>query len=223
MSELDFQKFSNRLRKDIAAQTATAVVSGTQSPNEAAEAIIIGQDLRLSPDVVLAAPDIFRQRQMEQAATTALDGAPKTQAWLRNNSINGPLAKDDLENLTWFEKHLAPTIEALGGGNDPIASISRKAGAGIQRFPAYPKVKRAFTDQQTINDIGKSVEDIYQEILSDLGTNALPSMRATARQTAQARFEMVDGLGPEDADRMRDDQAVDISDARSIFDAAAKV
>lgn len=97
--------YFTRRKEREAAQVATGALFGTMSPEEAAEGLQIGSELGVPPGVVTAAPDIFRSRLAQQRATTALSDAPLTSAWLRDPT-NGALAKDDLDNLTWFEKGL---------------------------------------------------------------------------------------------------------------------
>ena len=76
-----------------------------RSPDELAGHAKIGAQLGLPPIVIGSDPEAFKARAAEKSIADAVKDAPKTAAWLQDRD-NGGIAKDDVANLSWFEKGL---------------------------------------------------------------------------------------------------------------------
>lgn len=132
MSEISLQQHLEKMRRQNAAQTSTAALFGTPEPDAMAEGLRIGGELGIPPSIVAGTPEPFRERLAQHRATTALTQAPRTTSWLRD-PINGALAKDDLDNLTWWEKERFNTPNILGGtGIEEQPNFIRGIATGIQ-------------------------------------------------------------------------------------------
>lgn len=180
-----FESHFDQLEKRAAARRATQLSLGTFDPEAAAEGIQIGKELRIPPQAVLGDPETFRSRAAQRRSTTALTGAPKMQDWI-SDPVNGSIAKDDLDNLTWFEKQLGP--------------MARAAGRGVRRLSAIPSDLSSGADSVRARDVGKTYEQILGEEIERAGGqrvwDALPAAnRVNAMQVADARFNAIAGQG----------------------------
>lgn len=91
------------LRGRSGAGTSTVLAHDQRNPDSVAESVQIGRQLGVPANVVGASPDTFRRQAQQQRDTTALANAPLTAKWL-SDLTNAGLAKDDVENLSWFER-----------------------------------------------------------------------------------------------------------------------
>lgn len=183
-----FESHFDDLERRQAAQKGTALILSTPDPDAAAEGVALGAELNVPPSAVMGAPEMFRDRAQTLRATTALQSAPNLADWL-GDPVNGALGKDDLENLTWFERNLGPGGRALG--------------RGTRRLSASPDYFAAIESGTRSADIGKSFDDILTEEAERWGGGAafddLPaSTRVTIMQVAQQRFNAIEGQGEDD-------------------------
>jgi|GEM_PF-3749598 len=170
-----FSDHFDAMEKRQAQQRSTQLILGTGQPERAAEAVQIGSELGVPPEAVQGAPDMFRTQAEQLRATTALQGAPLMQQWL-GQPVNGELAKDDLDNLTWFERNLGPAARALG--------------RGTRRLSAAPDYLSAGADATRAVDVGKT---FLQKKGVDLST---PEAAALVLQDREL-FEEARALGAE--------------------------
>ena len=103
MADTVFDEYLTQLARKETAQTAAGTVLSKDDPDATAESLRVGAELGVPASVVAVRPDAFKDDLAQKKATQALEGAPKVSAWLRD-PVNGALAKDDLDNLSWFEK-----------------------------------------------------------------------------------------------------------------------
>lgn len=211
------------LRDKNAAKLGAALSYDRVKPDQAAEADQVGRALGVPPALVTSQPDLYKRQLDQKKFTESLKGAPATAAWVRDMQ-NGALAKDDLDNLTWFERELKP-LASTGGPDGPfgvVAGVGRSIARGARRATAIPFEGGARVDAQTLGDFGKTQEEIYQTIVREWD-NPSPELLATARQTAQFRFEAVQGLTEEQRAEILQQGADDLTKAREILDKAASV
>lgn len=180
-----FDGYFTSLKEKKAARQGTALAIGTVDPESAAEGVRIGKELNVPPQVVMGAPDLFRTEAEKSAATKALRDAPRLAEWL-GDPVNGALAKDDLDTLTWFERN-------LGG-------LARGVGRGVRKLPAIPEYMGAFESGTRAADVGKTYDDILAEEVAKWGKgvpfDALPAQaRVNALQVAQIRYDAIAGQG----------------------------
>ncbi|MGL5830005.1 MAG: hypothetical protein ACRC0L_10610, partial [Angustibacter sp.] len=86
-----------------AQRTATLLGADDRSPDQLAENARIGAGLGIPSIVVGSDPAAYGARLQQKSIADAVASAPKTAAWLADRN-NGGLAKDDVENLSWFEQ-----------------------------------------------------------------------------------------------------------------------
>lgn len=127
----DFQGFFDQVKRQDAARTATELRLHPLQPDQAADGIATAKELGVPAGQVMAFPELFKDRLSQQRATTALSSAPKLADWLRSDPVNGALAKDDLENLSWWEKTTAFTGNALNRGVKRAGMAYNQAQAGF--------------------------------------------------------------------------------------------
>lgn len=122
----EFQGFFDQIKQQDAARTATQLRLNPLQPDQAAEGLGVARELGLPAGQVMAFPELFKDKLAAQKATTALTKAPKLSDWLRSDPVHGALAKDDIENLSWFEQGFND-FRAMGG-----AMIDSQVGRGLQ-------------------------------------------------------------------------------------------
>lgn len=203
-----FDSYLESLRLREAGATATRLTL-TPEPDKAAEAEALGRELGLPAAAILGAPDQFRASAQQKRLLDNLKDAPKTREWLMRDLTGAGMAKDDIENLTWYERN---------------ANAFGRAGArGVRRIGAADDFTGAVIDEQIARDIGRSREDIFEDELAELGDNPLPEMIATARQTATARYEAAQGMGEEDRAAVIQRGAASLSEARRMMAAVEEL
>ncbi len=217
------EEWLKSLRETNAAKLGAALSYDKQKPDQAAEADQVGRALGVPSSVVSSQPDVFKRQFEQKKYSDILKDAPKTAAWLKDRQ-NGALAKDDLDNLTWFEKQMQPFARMGGpeGGLGVFTGVGRAPFRFIRRMEAVPFETGARIDAQTVGDFGKTQEEIYQSIVRDW-ENVSPETLSMARQTAQARFETVQGLTDDERTEILTRGADDLAKARELVDKAASV
>jgi len=208
-----FSQHFDNLERRQAARISTGLILGTGKPEDAADAVNLGAELGIPARAAHGSLDQSRATSRQMRATTALQTAPLMQDWL-GDPINGALAKDDLDNLTWFERNLGP------GG--------RAVGRGARRISAAPDYFSAVADATRSGDIGKTYDEILNEEVSRFGGMAgfdrLPaSMRTTALEVAQLRYDAVAGQGEAERIEYIRRGADSLSSASRIMDIAAGI
>lgn len=130
MDTSKFEDYFAQVKARDARQTATKLTLDPVQPNDAAEGVQIGKELGLPPGQVMAAPQVFRERLAQERAAKALADAPKLSDWLRNEPVASAMAKDDLDNLSWFERGLKQFADMGGALTD--AAAGTQVGLGVQ-------------------------------------------------------------------------------------------
>lgn len=129
-----FDEYFEQKRREQAAQTAAKVRLDPMRPEQAAEGVATAKELGVPPGQVLAFQDHFSDLLAQKRATTALTDAPKLSDWLRSDPVNGALAKDDLENLSWWERTFKPGLDLFGsavGGSVTDSQVGLGLRTGI--------------------------------------------------------------------------------------------
>lgn len=98
--------FVERKRKRLAAEAVTELQSLPFTVQDATDAVALATDAGIGIGRALAAPNVERGILAARRAAQALEGAPKLADWLRADPINGALAQDDLDGLSWWERGL---------------------------------------------------------------------------------------------------------------------
>ncbi len=206
--------------KTTAAKTALVLSNDPRSPDELASHAKIGQQLGLPPIVVGSDPAAYKARAEQKSIIDAVASAPKTAAWLANRD-NGGLAKDDVENLSFWEKGLRDFGEM---GNNPV---SRGIARGVLSTGGNLKSIGAIQSGITAADIGKTQEQLQQEAIKAIGplpTDQYPDEVVFGAQMAgQARYEMIQGLTEVDREAMLKGAADQLAAGRKLIVAASKV
>ena len=106
MDTSKFDEYFRQVKERDARTTATRLTIDPVKPDEAAEGVMLGKELGVPPGQVMAAPQMFKDRLAQERAAKALADAPKLTDWLRSDPVGAAMAKDDLDNLSWFERGL---------------------------------------------------------------------------------------------------------------------
>lgn len=120
-----FDAYLEQKKQQEAAMAAQQVRMMPQRPDEVASGLATARELGEAPGKVLAFQDHFADLLAQKRATTALTGAPKMSDWIRTDPA-GPLAKDDLDNLSWWEKGFRQ-FAGVGG-----AMLDNEFGRGVK-------------------------------------------------------------------------------------------
>ena len=193
-----------------------------RNPDDAAKSLSVGKELGVSPLIVDGEPEAYDARlRMKRAAETLRD-APKTAAWLSDMG-NGVLAKDDLENLSWWERGLRGFAD-IGAQDNPAAAIGRAVGRGVRRIPVAGDVMAAQSAASKISDAGRSFDELVAEELAQVGGEKAPAqMRVAAIEAARLRFEAARGLTKSDVEKLTSAGAVALKSAQDKLDAIGNV
>lgn len=175
--------------QEAAGRTGQVVLHGTGDPDATARAVEVGKELSVPPAIVAASPEVFADQFAKKKTAEALVGAPKLSDWL-TDPTNGALTKDDLENLTWFEKNLG--------------SFGRDIGRGVRRIGAGVEFAAATRQGVSAADIGRTYDDILAEEIRNIeplkdNTGLYAQAMTAAHDRARIRFDRISGLT--DADR----------------------
>lgn len=200
------EAYRQGIARQHAAQASMLVTASRITPDAAAEGVNLGAELGVPANVVAMAPGVFRSQAARLQATSALQSAPLTAEWVRDQT-NAALAQDDLHGLTWFERNLGP--------------LARGVGRGVRSLPAVPSQMVAGEAARQLGDIGKSLDDlIAEEITRAGGPNATPQARVLALQTAQMRFRTIENADPAAIMAQGSDA---LANARAILDRSQQV
>lgn len=129
-----FDEYFEQKRREDAAQTAARIRLDPLKPEQAAEGVATAKELGVPPGQVMAFQSHFSDLLAQKRATTALTDAPKLSDWLRSDPVNGALAKDDLENLSWWERTFKPGLDLFGsavGGSVTDSQVGLGLRTGI--------------------------------------------------------------------------------------------
>ncbi|REF70411.1 hypothetical protein [Paracoccus versutus] len=129
-----FDAYFEQLKQQEAARTAARVRLDPLQPDQAADGLATAKELGVPAGQVMAFPQLFKDRLEQQRAAAALAEAPKLSDWLRSDPVNAALAKDDLENLSWFERNLKPGLDLYGdavGGSLNDSQVGRGFRTGV--------------------------------------------------------------------------------------------
>lgn len=203
MDTSKFEDYFAQVKARDARQTATKLTLDPVQPNDAAEGVQIGKELGLPPGQVMAAPQVFRERLAQERAAKALEQAPKLSDWLRNEPVAAAMAKDDLDNLSWFERNLG--------------AFGRAAGRGTRRLVAGPDALVATEAATQLGDVGKSYDDILAEELEKVGT-ADPGLRVNAMMVARLRHDAIKGADPARVEKIRQRGSEALLQVRQVMD-----
>jgi len=198
------------------AKTALVLSADPRSPDELAGHAKIGAQLGLPPIVIGSDPEAFKARAAEKSIADAVTDAPKTAAWLQNRD-NGGIAKDDVANLSWFEKGLKDW-EASGD-----TGVSRAIVRGTKSLAGSMQGFGAIQSAITAADIGLTKEQIIAREVAALGPNPDVSMVAAAQQAALIKYDAVSGMTEEEKAAMLQGASGRLQIARDTLAKAAAI
>lgn len=203
-----------------AARTATVLGNDPRSPDALADQAKIAGQLGIPPIVVGSDPAAYKARAEQKSLIDALADAPKTAAWLSNRD-NGGLAKDDVENLSWFEKGLKDFGEL---GNN---AVSRGVARGLKSSYGNLKGMGAIQGAIRASDIGLTKEQLIAKEVAALGPlpeDQYPDEMVFAAQMAgAAKFDAIEGMTEGDKVAMLEASAAQLQAARKTLASAAKI
>jgi len=213
------------MKAQQAGQVGMALTYDERDPDAEAKSRQVGAALGINPVVVGADPEAYDlQLRMKQAAD-GLRRAPKTAAWLADRE-NGVLAKDDLDNLTWWERVLNAPAQGLVEMGDAAegSAAGRMIERGVRRIPMAGDVLSVQGTSARIADVGRSLDDLIAEELAQVGGDSAPApMRSMALMAAQVRFDAARDLSPEDVRRLLDRGSAALLSARERSDKIASI
>lgn len=141
-----FDAYLEQKKQQEAALTASRVRAVPDQPDQVAQGLATARELGVAPGQVMAFQEHFTDLLQQKRATTALTGAPRLSDWLTRDPVNGALAKDDLENLSWWEKTATFTGNALSRG-------VRRAGLAYNQAQAGFAARRAQDSNRSLGEI----------------------------------------------------------------------
>lgn len=130
--------------------------------------------------------NVFQQKIEEQKNKTILSTAPRLTEWLRNPD-NATLARDDIENLSWFEGFGRGTVNALKRSGERLGQmgnqymLNQTAGRFQDRQKSFGQILDS--ERETIQGGGQDVQ-----LLPNLG-----DIVSAAGRYVDARFADVTG------------------------------
>lgn len=191
-----FDDHFDQLEERQAKQRSTALILGTPDPDETAEALRVGDELGIPPQAVQGAPDVFKGQAAQKRASTALQSAPKLQEWL-GNPLNGALAKDDLDNLTWFEGWTPDT--EFGKGLKTGAIGVKQVGVGAAAVVPQAARNRSMENLRGFEAVGGLSKDMSRhEVAELLGVDPQSTAASMAHgflvAEPEQRQRMIDGM-----------------------------
>ena len=198
-----FARAAETMKAQQAGQVGMALTYDERDPDAEAKSRQVGAALGINPVVVGADPEAYDlQLRMKQAAD-GLRRAPKTAAWLADRE-NGVLAKDDLDNLTWWERVLNAPAQGFVEMADVAegSPVGRSIERGALRILLIEEQGSADTNARVLADVGKTLDDIYKEEIARFGANPPYVVQADARRAAQLRFDLASNLNADDITRI---------------------
>ncbi len=179
MTDAVTQKWLDSLKVDPA-KVGFQLAHDPTDPEAAAKNLRVGTELGLPSNIVGADPAGFERIATQNRNTKLLQDNPRTAKWL-SDVQNSAIARDDVENLSWFEK-----------------TIVRGAERGVIRASAIPAEQTVRINTDLLLDLGKSYEDMYAEELAKYpGSEDNPTIQGHARQAASRRFDLLSQATPE--------------------------
>lgn len=178
----EFQKWSAD-RETANANAASVIVTqdGLGKPDEVAMDLGLGREfgaLTGNPVPPLSVVQEFKpafQAQIEQKkASTILSSSPMLSSWLRNDPEAVSLARDDLDNLAWYEAPFSAAGRALKRG-------------GLATGVVYNQMI-ADTTEQRARDRGRGFGDLYNEEKSNNTLSSSPIESAVDIFLAGSRY-----------------------------------
>lgn len=204
-----FERHIEKVKHREARQRSTQLILGTGEPEKTAEGVQIGKELNVPAQSVMGAPKLFKDMADTKRASTAIAAAPNMAQWL-GDPINGAIAKDDLDNLTWFEREMGPGARAIG--------------RGTRRAAASPNTAAAMLQGDQAADIGRTYDEIYAEELAKFpGSESNPRIMADARRAADLRFDRVNGLGEAERRQLIERGANNLASANRMIEIAQDI
>lgn len=191
-----------------AARTATVLGADPRSPDELADHAKIGAQLGLPPIVVGSDPAAYKARVEQKSLVDALAEAPKTAAWLSNRD-NGGIAKDDVANLSWFEKGFKDWADSGDNG------LSRAFARGTRSMYGTMQAAGAVQIAVDANSLGATLDQMQAASVAALGDNPTAEQIASAKTLSQMQFDILARL-------YEPDKAVMLADATKRMIAARK-
>lgn len=191
-----------------AARTATVLGADPRSPDELADHAKIGAQLGLPPIVVGSDPAAYKARVEQKSLVDALAEAPKTAAWLSNRD-NGGIAKDDVANLSWFEKGFKDWADSGDNG------LSRAFARGTRSMYGTMQAAGAVQIAVDANSLGATLDQMQAASVAALGDNPTAEQIASAKTLSQMQFDILARLH-------EPDKAVMMADATKRMIAARK-
>lgn len=131
-----FDAYFEEVKKRDAASTAARVRLNPLDPGQAAENLAAAKELGAPAGQVMAFPELYKDKLAQKKATTALADAPQLSDWLRSDPVNAALAKDDLENASWWER-------TFRGGWNAANRGTQSVGQSLRQFQATQSQQRA--------------------------------------------------------------------------------
>lgn len=230
----EFLAQQKKQEQDRSAASAGIVVgSSVRSPDEVASDMRLAHDYaretgRVQPpyDMVADNRSVFQQEVDKSRTTKLLSGSPALSEWLRDPA-NAAISKDSVEELGWFEKYVLQPLDVTSEAiavETGMAAGGRAIERGALRLTAVPDVLAGGFNEEMARDVGKTQDQIYEEIAGSLGPNSKnETMLADARRKAQLRFDAVSGLSGEQQSGLIEASRSAYASAREILDRVAAI
>lgn len=136
---------------------------------------------------------VFQQQIEAKRNSTILSSSPKLAEWLKNPQ-NAALARDDLADLSYWERNVLNSQGAL----------TRAVGRGTERIGMIPGAIAGRMNAEVANDIGKTFDQILAEEAARYDGNVPAALMGDVRRKAQTRLDMTEGLTEADRDRLQE-------------------
>ena len=220
-----FARAAEAMKAQQAWHVGMVLTYDEREPDAVAKARHVGGALGIPPVIVGGEPEAYDLQLRMKRAAEALRQAPKTAAWLADRE-NGVLAKDDLDNLTWWERVLnAPAQGFVEMGDAAEGSVAGRAlERGVRGIPIAGDVLSVQGASARIADVGRSLDDLIAEELAQFGGDSAPApMRSMALMAARVRFDAARDLSPEDVRRLLDRGSAALLSARERSDKIASI
>ena len=131
MGETSYLSYLEELKKQSAGSAASRLATTPTTPEAAAEALRLGGELGIPSGVVMSDPELYRSQAEQRRNVGRLVNSPKLTDWLKTPE-NAALAKNDIENMSWWEKGLDFAIKAQSEG--PLKAEAAIEGAPVGQW-----------------------------------------------------------------------------------------
>lgn len=229
-----YAEYIARLKKQEQERNAAAagiVVSTTEgSPDEIAGDMRLAQEYAKTTgkpqppvDMVTENRSVFQQEVEQRKTQTLLGSNPRLAEWLRDPK-NAAISKDRLDELSFFEQWVAQPFRTAAEEITMSNPASRAVSRGAARITAVDDIFSGQISANIANDIGKTVEQLYQEQLAKVGGDqAGLDQQGLALRYAQDRYDFISGLSEEDRAELLEQSRVAFETARGIIDRAQSI